>query len=106
MPILNREKTMTINWNNITVTDNTPDVPDFDLQFDLHDGWDAPERETSTQVLDPEPLKYDETDGEDGDYFLDDSGEFEYNGEDEDDWIDPTDDDLIAIETGEISWVN
>ena len=101
---------MTVNWDNITVTDNSPEIPDFDLEFDLHEGWDSENRGTSTlvstQVLDPERLKYDESDGEDDDIFLDDSGDFEYNGEDEDDWIDPTDDDLIAIETGEISWVN
>lgn len=90
---------MTINWNNITVTDASPDVPDFDLQFDLHDGWDS-------EVPDTKPLRWDETEGEDGDIVLDDSGEFEYNGEDEDDWIDPSDDDLIEIETGEISWIN
>ena len=101
---------MTVNWDNITVTDNSPEIPDFDLEFDLHEGWDSENRGTitlvSTQVLDPERLKYDETDGEDDDIFLDDSGDFEYNGEDDDDWIDPTDDDLIAIETGEITWVN
>ena len=101
---------MTVNWDNITVTDNSPEIPDFDLEFDLHEGWDSENRGTSTlvstQVLDPERLKYDESDGEDDDIFLDDSGDFEYNGEDEDDWIDPTDDDLIAIETGEITWVN
>ena len=92
---------MTINWNNITVTDASPDVPDFNLEFELHDGWDS-------EVPDTERLKYEETEGEDGDYFLDDSGEWEYNSDDddEDDWIDPTDDDLIEIETGEISWVN
>jgi hypothetical protein len=102
MPILNREKTMTINWNNITVTDNTPELPDFDLEFDLQDGW-----ETSTQVLDPKPLKYEETEGEDDDIILDDSGEFVYNGDDEDDeWIDPTDADLTQIETSEISCIN
>ena len=90
---------MTINWNNITVTDASPDVPDFDLQFELHDGWDS-------EVPDTKPLRWDETEGEDGDICLDDSGEFEYNGDDEDGWIDPSDDDLIAIETGEISWIN
>ena len=100
MSILIGEKTMTINWNNITVTDASPDVPDFNLEFELHDGWDS-------EVSDTERLKYEETEGEDGDYFLDDSGEWEYNSDDdEDDWIDPTDDDLIEIETGEISWVN
>ena len=104
MPLLNREKTMTINWNNITVTDTITDIPDFDLEFDLHDGWDAPERPTSTQVLDPEPLTHEETEGEDDDIVLDDSGDFEYNGED--DWIEPTTDDLTAIETGQIAWVN
>jgi len=101
---------MTVNWDNITVTDNSPEIPDFALEFELHDGWDSENRGTSTlvstQVPDSERLKYDETDGEDDDIFLDDSGDFEYNGEDDDDWIDPTDDDLIAIENGEITWIN
>ena len=40
-----------INWQNITVTDDTPDVPDMDLVFELHDGWmDASEEPTEEEL--------------------------------------------------------
>ena len=67
---------MTINWDNITVTDNSPELPDFDLCFELHDGW---------MEEDASP------------------GEF---GDDSEDWVDPTEDDLDAIEQGEVVWID
>ena len=85
---------MTINWNNITVRDASPDVPDFNLEFECHDGWDS-------ATPKPKPLTWEETEGEDGDIYLDDSGEFDYNGDDG-----PTEDDLDSIERGEVVWID
>ncbi len=83
---------MIINWNNVKVTNASPNVPDFDLSFELSEGWDS--------APNPDAPRWDEINGEDGDIFLDDTGDFVYNDGDESDWIDPSDDDLDAIEGG------
>ena len=67
---------MTINWDNITVTDNSPELPDFDLQFELHDGW------------------------------LEEDASPTENQNDYEDWVDPTPEDLEAIEAGDVVWID
>lgn len=74
-----KEKTMSINWNKITVTCSTPDVPDFNLEFECQDGWDEP--------------TWDESEGETGDWACEGSGEFDGEGDDG-----PSDGDLTDIE--------
>ena len=70
---------MTINWDNITVTDNSPELPDFDLCFELHDGW---------LEEDASPTEPNESE------------------DDYEDWVDPTPEDLDAIDAEELVWID
>ena len=85
---------MTINWENITVTDNSPEVPDFDLVFELHDGWmDDPYANASPHDSDD----YDD----DIDVVID--SDVDYT---EIDFDEPSESDLAAIEAGDVVWID
>ena len=85
---------MTINWDNITVTDNSPELPDFDLQFELHDGWmDDPHANAS-------PHDFDDYD-DDIDVVID--SDIDYT---EIDFDEPSESDLDAIEAGDVVWID
>ena len=67
---------MTINWETITVTDENPNIPDFDLSFEDSNDWNGPSDDELDRI---------ETD--DDDFILDDDGD-DYIIDDGDD--DPT----------------
>tara|TARA_Y100000004_G_scaffold41101_1_gene44646 strand:+ start:94 stop:315 length:222 start_codon:yes stop_codon:yes gene_type:complete len=73
---------MTINWDNVTVTDNSPELPDFDLCFELHDGW-LEEDASPTEPCEPNESE-----------------------DDYEDWVDPTPEDLDAIDAEELVWID
>lgn len=83
---------MTINWNNITVTDNSPEVPDFDLVFELHDGW-----MDDTQANASLPDDHDD----DIDVVID--SDIDY---DDIDFDEPSEADLELIESGDVVWID
>ena len=84
---------MTINWENITVTDTCNELPDFDLQFELHDGW-----------MDDNASPHDSDDYEDGiDVVIDSDDDIDY---DDIDFDEPSESDLNAIEAGDVVWID
>ena len=85
---------MTINWENITVTDNSPEVPDFDLVFELHDGW-----MDDTQANASLPDDHDD----DIDVVIDSDDDIDY---DDIDFDEPSEADLELIESGDVVWID
>ena len=85
---------MTINWENITVTDNSPELPDFDLQFELHDGW-----MDDTQANASLPDDHDD----DIDVVIDSDDDIDY---DDIDFDEPSESDLELIESGDVVWID
>ena len=84
---------MTINWDNITVTDNSPELPDFDLCFELHDGW-----------MDGDASPHDSDDYDDDiDVVIDSDDDIDF---DDIDFDEPSESDLEAIEAGDVVWID
>ena len=87
---------MTINWENITVTDNSPEVPDFDLVFELHDGWMD---DTQANASLPDSDDYED----DIDVVIDSDDDIDF---DDIDFDEPSESDLEAIEAGDVVWID
>lgn len=83
---------MTINWNNITVTDTCTELPDFDLQFELHDGW-MNDSQTNASLPDDHDDDIDVVIDSDIDY-------------DDIDFEEPSESDLELIESGDVVWID
>ena len=87
---------MTINWENITVTDNSPELPDFDLCFELHDGWMD---DTQANASLPDSDDYED----DIDVVIDSDDDIDF---DDIDFDEPSESDLEAIEAGDVVWID
>ena len=85
---------MTINWENITVTDNSPELPDFALQFELHDGW---MHDTQANASLPDDHE------DDIDVVIDSDDYIDY---DDIDFDEPSESDLELIESGDVVWID